>query len=173
MTDSSLTDPSELTTQALQREVTSLEKLMTQRIESIEKAVSVAHEDLVRVPTEITKEITHLEKLYDEKFRGIDKQFELRDKRDTQTWKDSKDAVAAALQAAKELVGEQSKSSGMAIFKSEASTGKQIDAMDGKINDLKDRVIIIEGTSKGRSDMWGWVVAAAAILVSVAIAVLK
>jgi hypothetical protein len=127
-------DPTVLTTAALQREVAALEKLLDQRINAIEQAVKVAHENLVRVPTDVDKAIAHLRELLlekfattGEKFNSIQTQFLERDVRVEQTAKDSKVAVDAALQAAKEAVGEQNKSSGLSIAKSEAATTKQIE----------------------------------------------
>jgi hypothetical protein len=86
-----------------------------------------------------------------EKFNSIQTQFRERDTRAEQTSKDSKTAVDAALQAAKEAVGEQNKSSALAISKSEIAVTKQIDQIytliaaankttDEKINDLKSRL---------------------------------
>ena len=68
----------------------------------------------------------------------------------------------AALQAAKEAVGEQNKSSALAIAKSETATVKQIDqqglliatatkALDDKINDIKERLTRIEGKAEGKT----------------------
>jgi len=72
-------------------------------------------------------------------------------------------AVDAALQAAKEAVGEQNKSSALAIAKSETSTTKQIDQLvaqiasqtknfDDKIGDVKERLTRIEGGAVGHKD---------------------
>lgn len=98
--------------------------------------------------------------------------------RTEQSSKDSKVAVDAALQAAKEAVGEQNKSSALAIAKSETATTKQIDqlgiliqnntkAFDDKISDLKDRLTRIEGMGQGASAMWGWVAGGIGLLLSV------
>jgi hypothetical protein len=93
-------------------------------------------------------------------------------------------AVDAALQAAKEAVGEQNKSSALAIAKSETSTVKQIDQLgaqlaaqtknfDDKIADLKDRLNRVEGKgerieghSGGLKDAWGVVVGLIAIAIA-------
>ncbi len=88
----------------------------------------------------------------------------------------------AALQAAKEAVGEQNKSSALAIAKSEAATTKQIDqlagviqtmtkAFDDKVGDVKDRLTRIEGAKQGMSAGWGLLIGAVG-LVAAALAVL-
>ena len=192
MEDSStihLADPSPLTTAQVQREVASLEKLLEQRIDSIEQAVKVAHENLVRVPTDVDKAIGHLRETIEgkfdtvrqaflihlEKFASVQTQFQERDVRTEQTAKDSKVAVDAALQAAKEAVGKQQEASDRAIAKQEAATNKQLDqvvtliaanfkALDDKNSDLKDRVGTIEAKSTGLKDGWGYLVGVLSLL---------
>src|SRR5580658_3724506 len=66
-------------------------------------------------------------------FAGIQTQFIERDTRVEQTAKGSKEALDAALQAAKEAVGEQNKSNSVAIAKSEAATNKQMDQLSANI----------------------------------------
>jgi len=108
----------------------------------------------------IDEKTAHLQALHDEKFRSIAVQFSERDTRTEQTSRDSKVAVDAALQAAKEAVGEQNRSSALAIAKSEAATAKSIDqlqvilqtatsAIDDKISDIKERLTIIEAKRVG------------------------
>lgn len=210
-------DPSSLTTQQLWREVAALKELLQSQLDSMEKAITVAHEDLVRVPTDVQKQVGNLKELQDakfaagierhselansvvtirsiietrldgmdkaiellqatadkfparmdekidaatgvheEKFRSIQTQFTERDVRTEQTSRDSKVAVDAALQAAKEAVAEQNRSSALSITKSESATGKQIDqlvaliqsntkAVDDKFDDIKERLTRIEG----------------------------
>lgn len=71
--------------------------------------------------------IDALRDLHQEKFSGIQQQFI-----------DSQKAIDAALQAAKQ-----------AVEKSELSATKQIDAINDKVQDLKDRIGNTEGRSKG------------------------
>jgi hypothetical protein len=173
-------DPTLLTTQQLMRELASLKELIFTRIGGMDEATKLLQAQADRVPSDTDKAIQHLrewtetrfdaielrfearnaEKLYDEKFHSIETQFKERDTRTEQTSKDSKVAVDAALQAAKEAVGEQNKSSALAIAKSEASTAKQIDQLqtlitatskssDEKVADLKERLIIVEGRAAG------------------------
>lgn len=153
-------DPTALTTQQLWREISSLKELLTARIDSIEKAISIAHEDMVRVPTEVQKQVGNLRELHDEKFTAVQilidekfgnvyQRFEERDVRTEQVSRDSKLAIDAALQAAKELGDEHNKFSSMAISKNEASTYRQLEQLDSKIVDLKDRLTRIEGMDLG------------------------
>ncbi len=138
-----ITDPSSLTTQQLWREIASLEKLLSNKIASIEKSIDVAHQDLVRVPTEVDKAVKTLKDLHDEKFSGIEQRFF-----------DNKTALDAAFKNQQEV-----------MTKSEAGTTKQIDAqallisntstgLQLQINDLKERVLRGEGTSTGKNQSW-------------------
>lgn len=77
-------DPTHLTTQQLWREVASLKELLTARIEAIEKSIEVAHEDLVRVPTDVQRQVGNLERLHDTKFDELEKRLNQRFT-DTQT----------------------------------------------------------------------------------------
>lgn len=223
--DKHLADPTTRTTEVLSREIASLKELLYSRIDGLERAVQVAHDDLVRVPTEvqqavaslqsllevritgnrqectnqfkaayqssdlgravietrldgmdkaitllqdtadkfparIDEKIDSLEKVHGEKFSSIQVQFQERDTRTEQTAKDSKVAVDAALQAAKELVAQQNTSNSLAMSKNEAATTKQIDqlglliqttarASDEKIDDIKERLTRIEGMGVG------------------------
>ena len=157
-------DPTVLTTAALLREIGNLESRVMSRIDGIEKAVAVAHEDMVRVPTAVDKAVEQLRALtwgrfdtVDVKFHGITNQFTERDVRVEQTARDTKTAVDAALAAQEKAAGKQT----------DAFT-KQIDALDDKISDIRDRQITSEGTGKGRGDVWGYVAALAGLLIALA-----
>ena len=155
-----ITDPTALTTQQLQRELLALRDLFEARIgstEKIETRLQLAIDDL---PNRVDLRVKHLRELDDERFRSIQMQFVERDTRTEQNSRDSNVSVDAALQAAKEAVGEQNKSSALAIAKSEASTTKQIDqlgvfitsavsGLDSKINDIKERLTQLEGRGQG------------------------
>jgi hypothetical protein len=167
-----VTDPSSLTTQQLWREIAALKELVFIRLEGIEKAIKVAHDDLVRVPTDVMKQVGNLRDLHEEKFASVQKQFQERDERVKQNAQDTKVAVDAALQAAKELVALQNISLAQSSAKQEASFSKQIDAQglliqttakasDDKIDDLKDRMTRIEGRGEGLNK--GWIVLLGAV----------
>jgi cation transport regulator ChaB len=138
-----------------------LKALHNGRFEGMDKAVKLLQDITDRIPETIDEKIGSLRQIQDEKFSSIQVQFKERDVRTDQSSKDSKVAVDAALQAAKEAVGEQNKSSAMAISKSEASVVKQIDqmgllittqakAVDDKFSDIKDRLTRIEGKGEGK-----------------------
>lgn len=146
-------DPTSLTTEQLHREINALRELL---------------EAQIAAAAEITLE----------RFRGIETQFNERDKRTEQTARDSKVAVDAAFSAAKEAVAEQNKSSALAIAKSEAGTTKQIDqiqqligtireALEGKINDVKERIGKGDGRSEGANAVWGYVCGAGGLIIAV------
>jgi SMC interacting uncharacterized protein involved in chromosome segregation len=160
-------DPTVLTTQQLLREILGLKEVVFTRLEGMDKALALLHDNLTRGPSEIDQRISHLRELVMSRFDTVEIQFEHvqdqfreRDTRVDQTAKASKEALDAALQTAKEAVGEQNKSNTMSISKSEAATNKQIDqlaqlitstntAVTDKVNDLKDRLTLIEGQNRG------------------------
>lgn len=174
-------DPTVLTTQQLYREITALEKFFTSRFDSMDKAVTLLQASSNRSPTinEVYLQLT-------EKFESIKTQFSERDTRTDQTARDSKVAIDAALKSQQEAFSEQNKSSALAIAKSEASTTKQMDqinttiqtmakGVDDKINDLKERITVIESRSQGQQiqrqegkDTWGYIVGGIGIIISVA-----
>ena len=157
-------DPSSLTTQMVLREIASLKELFDTHIDRIDQSISVAHADMVRVPTEVQKSVTELRNYFLEKidnnYRLFEQRFDLVERYRVEQKTDTATALTAALNAAKEAVSEQNKSNGIAISKSEASTTKQIDQMgalisatanisDNKINDVKERLAKIENAQTG------------------------
>ena len=182
-------DPTLLTTQQLIREIEALRNHVDIRLDGLKQLSDVRHDALAtqfrerdtrmdqtardnakaidaalqaakEAAAAIDEKTAHLAALHDEKFRSIAIQFVERDTRAEQTSRDSKVAVDAALQAAKEAVGEQNRSNSLSIAKSETATAKSIDqlqtilqtatsAIDSKIADLKERLTIIEGKSLG------------------------
>jgi hypothetical protein len=181
-----VTDPSFLTTQQLLRVNEALKELLFTKLDAIkarldaaDKAVQLLHQDVTRVPTDVDKSVGHLKELVFQKlgvdYDGIELQFKERDTRVDQTAKDSKVAVDAALSAAKEAVGEQNKSSALAIAKQEATFTKQIDQLsvllatvtkgqEDKINDIKAALSAYDGRSRGIGDSWGVIVGAIGIM---------
>jgi hypothetical protein len=154
-------DPTVLTTQQLLRELASMREIIEARLDGMDKAIVLIQNAVERTPT-----IAEIYAEFREKSNSVQTQFRERDARVEQTSKDSKVAVDAALQAAKEAVGEQNKSSSLAIAKSEAATMKQIDqlgiliqnmekGLNDKVGDMKDRLTLIEGRSTGKGESWG------------------
>lgn len=169
-------DPTTLTTAALNREIMALKELVETRLDGYDKAITLLQSrsdkspsiDVVDAQNKLHTAILETRLLgmdakYEEKFHNIETQFNERDVRTEERSKDSKEAIAAALQAAKEAVGEQNKSSALAIAKSEASTTKQIDsigvqilqanqALSEKIEDARGRLLTVEGKAVGLSE---------------------
>lgn len=170
-----VSDPSTLTTAQLLREIGSLKELLLTRMEAVEEGIEVAHQDLVRVPTDVQNAVSHVkevleiriadaDKLKDEKFANIEKRLDLVEQSRVEQKKDTATAVDAALKAAKEAVQEQNSSNVLAINKSEAATTKQIDqqaelirqiskGFDEKISDIKERLSKGDGKSQGGKDV--------------------
>ena len=175
-------DPTTLTTQALYREINQVQTLLHSEMEGLSgrldaRITSVDHGlDRLRLIIDREPELTNqlvnnLKSIHEEKLSSIQVQFIERDVRTEQTSRDSKVAVDAALQAAKEAVEKQNASSALAIAKSESATTKQIDTqgilittattslneridaasatMNSKIDDLKDRLNRMEGMGVG------------------------
>ena len=153
-------DPTTLTTLQLTQRIEGLREIIETRLDGMDKAIRLLQDAADKFPARIDEKITSLREIHEEKFRSIQSQFTERDVRTEQTSRDSKVAVDAALQAAKEAVGEQNRSSALAIAKSETAVVKQIDqqglliqtntsGLDGKINDLKERLTRIEGAGLG------------------------
>jgi hypothetical protein len=164
-------DPTVLTTQQLLREIATsrevvevalegVRKVFETRLDGMDKAINLIQTASDKLATFISDSVNQLRILHEEKFRSIATQFAERDTRTEQTSRDSKVAVDAALQAAKEAVGEQNKSNALAIAKSETAFTKQIDQIgvqistqqkgsDDKIDDIKGRLQAIESTKQG------------------------
>jgi hypothetical protein len=182
-------DPTTLTTEQLRRELSALREVLQARLDGMDKATRLLSETVTRTPTEIQTQIAHLKGLHEEKFNSVRLQFEERDVRTQQASEASKQALDAALQAAKELVNAQGEAAAAAAVKSETSFTKQIDqigtiistlekALDARITELKERIDRGEGNSAGISDNrseqrlnWGILTGAVAAAASVAYAV--
>ena len=171
-------DPTLLTTQQLHREILGLREVIETRLIGMDKAIELIQTAADKVPSKMDIAITQLRELQDEKFNSIQVQFKERDTRTEQTSRDSKVAVDAALQAAKEAVGEQNKSNALAIAKSEAAFTKQIDStgtlittttngINDKIDDIKERLTLVEGHAKGAGDTWGWIFGGVGLLLAI------
>jgi hypothetical protein len=153
-------DPTLLTTQQLFGAIASLKELVFTRLDGMDKAMELFNANITRVPTDTDKQIGHLKELMIEKFQAVSVVFLERDKRAEQSARDSKTAIDAALQAAKDAVAKQNEASDRAISKSEVATTKQIDALgtligtnnkaiEGTLQDLKDRINRYEGAERG------------------------
>jgi hypothetical protein len=128
-------DPTFLTTQNLLREIAGLREF-------------------------VLGEIGHVREISQTKFAAMEAAFEDVASRTAEQKTDTKDALDAALQAAKDAVSLQTEASDKAIAKSEAATTKQIDSLSvlvdkagqdttDKINDLKARLDKLEASIQG------------------------
>ena len=146
-------DPTTLTTEALRREVNSLQVLIEQRLaalkellyqklEAVERELELrqvdrlaqhdALQELMELKTHALREELHAsvsqaDAITEEKFHTVEQNFDLVEKGRVEQKLDTKAAVDAALTAQKEAVREQTTASERAIAKSEASTNKQLE----------------------------------------------
>lgn len=150
------------------------------RLDAIDRATTIFADDLNRVPTALDRAMVANRTLTDEQFAKIEtrlngmallkaeqfasiqKQFDERDLRLEQASSAAKEAVAAALQAAKEAVAEQAHSTATATSKAEAAQVKSIeqqaalirsvtDANQAQIADIKERITRIEAMAIGQA----------------------
>lgn len=189
-------DPTVLTTQQLERmkdvvlreimtsqqlvesKLVGVEHMLETRMDGVDKAIIQMQQRADRLQANLQIEVEHLKRLHQEKFDCIAIQFKERDTRTEQTSRDSKVALDAAFQAAKEAVGQQNKRDALAVAKSEATFTKQIDqigvlvasmgkGLDGKIDDIKGRLQAIESTKKGAGNVWAIWFAATGIAIGI------
>lgn len=172
-------DPTTLTTQQLHTHTAGVRSILEARLEANEKIMDAVWNRIEKIDAIIEKEVNHLKEVHSVKFEGIQTQFAERDTRQEKTSESDRVALGAALNAAKEAVGEQNKSSASAIAKSEAATTKQIDQIgvmnlatnkstDEKIEGIKADLTFIKGQAKGLGAGWGLLVGALGILIAIA-----
>ena len=128
-------DPTLLTTEQLLRAISSLREEARDWVDKLQLLLE--------------SKLNGKDTYYEEKFASIQIQFKERDIRTDQTASQVKLAVDAALQAQKEAAGEQAKSFSAATTKSETAMNRQIEGLDGKITDVKDRLNRIEAMNIG------------------------
>ena len=156
-------DPSLLTTQNLREGLENLKELIYSRLEAMDMATSLRLESYGKLPADVDARIAHLKEVVNEKFNAIEQQFKERDIRTEQAAIASKQALDAALLAAKELVGQQNTAIAEANAKSEASFTKQNDqtsvlisnstqALTDRLQELKERIDRGEGQTSGTQD---------------------
>jgi len=131
------------------RELDALRELLFTRLDAMDKATALLSETVNRTPTVIQTEITHVRELLDERFASIALQFTERDVRTEQAAKGGKEALDAALLAAKELVAQQNEANRGEAAKTEQNFTKQIDAQAARIDELKERIDRGEGSASG------------------------
>lgn len=172
----STTDPTELTTQVIWREISGLKELLTSELEALKKATEVAHDDLVRVPTDVQKQVGGLKELMYEKIDSLDRvctleinhlkeKFDMVERYRIEQKSDTRTAVDDALKAAKELVFQQNQSNSQANTKTELSFSKLLEQQselfhtttnnfNQRIGDIKELLSKSEGKSSGANTLW-------------------
>lgn len=151
------TDPTTLTTDALQREVAILRDIIDDKVaERHREENSLKELVLARLDGEI--------RVMEERINSIHSLLEMIEKQRVEQKKDTKDAVDAALAAAKEAVKEQTTASQTAISKSEGMTDKRLEQLTAtfaasisgvlaSLSDVKERVADLTSTRRGGKEM--------------------
>ena len=158
------------------------------RIDAMDKATTLWHDDLVRVPTEVQKSIGALRDLLEqarltsiaevrgemERMNGASGRERERISGEVKTLIQVSEERFSSIQtqftAQKESAGETQKSSQAAIAKSEASTAEAIRALtatfntviasqDSKYDDLKERLVSLESRGTSRTEFSGTAIA--------------
>jgi len=164
------TDPTLLTTAALQREIAALKshsqdalaaevRVIVTRIQEIQRAIDKAAEDYVRVPTLLDRAVDQLQQLMDRRFERVDAELKAAEK-----LRDEKfGLVQARLDELEKAANKQAETFATASAKTEANFVKQVDqlivlvqtstkGLDDKITDAKERLTRIEAAAVGRMD---------------------
>jgi len=135
-------------------------KVIAERLNGIDTATALRLRSVEEVPHMIDEKVGQVKELVGERFDSVGTQFDLVERQRVEQKKDTKDAVDAALAAAKEAVKEQTTASGLSIAKSEASTSEQLKQLSAtfttaiaglvtQLDDLKDRINRGEGQKQG------------------------
>jgi hypothetical protein len=153
-------DPTRLTTDAvsqakedLRHELATLNDILNLRVESLDRGLMVRHDSQ-------DHDIAVLKELLNEKFEEVEMRFHERDVRFDQAGVANKEALAAALSAAKELNAQQAMGSAQAAAKSEGAFTKQFDALSAtiasqdkaqteRLTELKERIDRGDGSTSG------------------------
>lgn len=114
-------------------------------------AVSAAKDEIEKL---FEVKLGGLRELIEEKFTGVKTEFTMRDI-----------ALAAAFKAAEAAVKQQNESNTLAIDKAGTAFTKQIDGLDEKIADLKERVS--EHAGKNWAAVGGYIVGAVGVVAAV------
>jgi hypothetical protein len=159
-------DPTTLTNELVSKATSALRELLESEIQRQQEKGEIYQEWFNTIPQTTAKTA-----ILEEKIRAltevvavfkqtVNERFELGDVQTEKAARDVKSAVDAAFAAAKEAVGEQNKANSASITKSEVSFTKAVDQLsdtvklntkttDDKIDDLKDRLVAMEGRGAG------------------------
>jgi hypothetical protein len=167
-------DPTRLTTLAVDRALSGFRELIEARLDGIDRATDLVAKDSARIAAsqernrellrdDVARQLEALERLIDERFARVDDRFADRDASTKLAAEESRIQLKAALDAAKEVVGEQNKFISRVMEKSEGQWAKQIDAMvalmderqrtnDQRYQDLKERLDLGGGLLAGAQE---------------------
>ncbi len=148
-------DPTVLTTQQLTIGLAALREILETRLDAMDVATELNKAATDKIPCFIKDAIGNLQSLSDEKFSKVEGQFKERDVRADKIAELGQKALEAALSAAKEAVGKTE----LAFTKQIDATSEQIQsekrATDGKFDDMKARLSILETSINTRSVITG------------------
>lgn len=122
-------DPTKLTLDMVALAKRELEKLFNSKIDHLDTDIERLESLLAELPRLENAKQEQFKALLDQKFSGVATEFTMRDI-----------ALAAAFKAAEAAVAQQNLSNTIAIDKAAVAFTKQIDNIDAKINDLKERL---------------------------------
>ncbi|MGV8972260.1 MAG: hypothetical protein ACOH10_08045 [Rhodoglobus sp.] len=160
-------DPTPLTREALSTAVADLRERLDDAVGTRQREMAALEKTFMilidgHISTLTTLHVGDI-RVINEQFAAIAQRFTERDVRTEQAAVAGASALAAALQAAKELVGAQGEASAAAAVKSETAVTKQIDqitelirtgnaASDARVTELKERIDRGEGAVAGTHD---------------------
>jgi hypothetical protein len=158
------------------------------RLEAMDKATQLLHDDFVRVPTVVDRAVMGLERLLDERLGGkielvLERIKSLSDvttqqfKSISDTFSEKDKAVSVGLSAQKESAAAQQASNNEAQTKMESNFTKLLDQgrelltevrrnTELQINDIKSRLDKGEGQKQGGSDSWQVLVSIGSLLIA-------
>jgi hypothetical protein len=109
-------------------------------MDAMDQATDLRLDAFLKVPEETALLIAHLQDLMDEKFKSVTLQFSERDVRIESDKRAAKEALDAALLAAKELVGVTNDNTTKQIDQILTLITTQNSATDARITELKERI---------------------------------
>ena len=122
-------DPTTLTIQAVSAARVEIEKLFNSKVDTVKTDIKRLEAIVAELPDLESHKSDRLRELLEQKFIGVATEFTMRDI-----------ALAAAFKAAEAAVKQQNESNTLAIDKAGTAFTKQIDNLDAKIDDLKERL---------------------------------
>lgn len=117
----------------IQKDMEALREILEARLNGMEKANGLVHENAVKVPSEVDDKVRHLRELNESQFTAIHHLLRERDTRFTADKQASEQAISAAFQAAEKAAIAQNVANTSAIGKSEVQMREQITALQGQI----------------------------------------